>query len=222
MEELKVFISHRDAECSKCKTKIGYGDYVTVRNHKPICLTCSDLDHLVFLKSADTALTRRSRNHSKLSTVVYKFSKTRNRIERQGVLVEDKALETAQIECAADDDARRILREKAAIRRDRLDKEYIQKFAERVRKLYPYCPKHAEYQIAEHACEKYSGRVGRSADAKTLDENAIRLAVVAHIRHTETNYESLLMEDHDKDLAREMVRDQISTVISEWGNDENS
>ena len=36
-----------------------------------------------------------------------------------------------------------------------------------------------ERTIAEVACRKYSGRVGRSAAAKQLDENAVRLAVIA-------------------------------------------
>jgi hypothetical protein len=31
--------------------------------------------------------------------------------------------------------------------------------------------------IAEHACLKYGGRVGRSEVAKSLDQNAVRLVV---------------------------------------------
>ena len=38
--------------------------------------------------------------------------------------------------------------------------------------------------MAKHACEKYSGRVGRSAAAKSFDATAIDLAVKAHVRHT--------------------------------------
>src|SRR4029079_15660970 len=38
----------------------------------------------------------------------------------------------------------------------------------------------------------YSGRVGRSAGAKSLDEVMVALAVRTHIRHRETNYDSLL------------------------------
>ena len=48
--------------------------------------------------------------------------------------------------------------------------------------------------IAEHACRTYSGRVGRSAAAKALDEQAARLAVGAYIRHAETDYDELLMQ----------------------------
>lgn len=72
--------------------------------------------------------------------------------------------------------------------------EYIRSFANRVREIYPFCPAAREHRIAEHACRKYSGRVGRSAAAKALDEEAVRLAVTAHIRHVETNYDDLLLE----------------------------
>ena len=72
--------------------------------------------------------------------------------------------------------------------------------------------------IAEHACSKHSGRVGRSSAAKQLDENAIRLAVVAHIRHNMTPYDELLMEGCDRLTARSEVNEQISDVLSTWEN----
>ena len=62
---------------------------------------------------------------------------------------------------------------RAAAVRDESDREYIEQFAARVRELFPRCPAGREIEIAEHACQKYSGRVGRSASAKAFDENAI-------------------------------------------------
>jgi hypothetical protein len=44
--------------------------------------------------------------------------------------------------------------------------------------------------IAEHSCRKYCGRVGRSAAVKALDEEAVRLAVTAHVRHAKSNYDN--------------------------------
>ena len=70
--------------------------------------------------------------------------------------------------------------------------------------------------IAEHACLKYSGRVGRSAAAKSLDENAIRLAVVAHIRHVETDYDTLLASGYDRHEARSAVETAVNRVLSQW------
>jgi hypothetical protein len=52
---------------------------------------------------------------------------------------------------------------------------------------------------------KYSGRIGRAASAKSLNEDAIRLAVKAHVRHTETKYNELLANGYDRWDARGMV-----------------
>jgi hypothetical protein len=72
--------------------------------------------------------------------------------------------------------------------------------------------------IAEHACSKHSGRVGRSSAVKQLDEKAIRLAVVAHIRHSMTPYDELLMSGYDRLIARSEVNEKISDVLSSWEN----
>ena len=56
-------------------------------------MACADLDRLVFLPSGDAALTRRARKHSTLSPVVLRFSRARKRHERQGLLVEEDALD---------------------------------------------------------------------------------------------------------------------------------
>jgi len=101
-------------------------------------------------------------------------------------------------------------------RRDELDQEYISSFAKRVRELFPNCPAGREQVIAEYACQKYSGRVGRSAQAKSLDEKSILLAVIAHIRHAETNYDELLMQGMDRSSARDEVREEIDQLVAQW------
>ncbi|HUV63978.1 MAG TPA: DUF2293 domain-containing protein [Sedimentisphaerales bacterium] len=185
-----------------------------------LCLSCADLDHLVFLPSGDAAVTRRARKHSTLSAVVLKWSKARKRYERQGLLVEEPALRQAEIECLADDDARTQRRIREADRRAALDLAYVQRFAEAVRQLYPKCPPETAKSIAEHACTKYSGRVGRSAAAKALDEQAVRLAVVAHVRHVETRYDRLLMSGWDRADARVSVEDTVRSVLAKWQGNE--
>ena len=70
--------------------------------------------------------------------------------------------------------------------------------------------------IAEFACRRYSGRVGRSAAAKHLDEDAVRLAVIAHVRHRETEYDSLLGQGIDRYDARQLVQARIEQVLCEW------
>jgi hypothetical protein len=161
-------------------------------------LGCADLGHLVFLPSGDTALTKRARKHSTLMAVVIKWSRARRRYERQGLLVENQALDQAESECLADSEARAGRREREAQRRAELDRDYVEQFAQHVRLLFPNCPSGREIAIAEHACLKYSDRIGRSAAAKSYNEEAIRLAVIAHVRHSETPYTKLLSKGFER------------------------
>jgi hypothetical protein len=215
--ELKVFISSRDSKCGECGEELGRHAWITLQENKgAVCLTCADLDHLVFLPSGDAALTRRSRKHSRLSVVVLKWSKARKRYERQGLLVENEAVERAEQECAADAAVRASRRASAALRREELDEKFIARFTGCIRDVFAHCPAGRERVIAEHACRKYSGRVGRSAAAKALDEAAVRLAVAAHVRHTETVYDDLLQRGCERHDARRQVQQRVSAVLDEW------
>ena len=190
--------------------------HTTKTNRSTLCLACADLNHLIFLPSGDAALTRRARKHSTLSAVVLKWSRARKRYERQGLLVEEQAIEQAEQECLADGEVRARRREREAARRAELDQEYVGSFAARVRQLFPHCPAGRETVIAEHACQKYSGRVGRSAAAKSLDEQAVRLAVIAHIRHTETDYDALLESSLERRQARAQVEGTVLWILARW------
>jgi hypothetical protein len=162
-EEMKVFISNRESICGECGETLGRKAWITLAGEKgAVCLACADLDHLFFLPSGDAALTRRARKLSTLSAVVLQWSRARKRYERQGLLVEGEALERAEQECLADHEVRERRRMRGVARRDELDRAYVDKFADRVRELYPGCPAGREREIAEHACLKYSGRCARS------------------------------------------------------------
>ena len=216
-EDLKVFISKRESLCGECEADLGKGRWIFLAGEKgALCLSCADLDHLVFLPSGDAALTVRARKYSALSAVVLKWSRPRKRYERQGLLVEEAALEKAEQECLGDADVRERRRQREAERREQIDHEFVQQFAQRIRELFPSCPNGGETTIAEHACLKYSGRVGRSAAAKGLDECAIRLAVIAHIRHTMTEYDGLLARGNDRHEAREAVESKVARSLIEW------
>ena len=216
-EDLKVFITTGSASCDECGEELGRRAWITLAGEKGcLCLSCADLDHLIFLPAGDAALTRRSRKHSTLCAVVLRWARARKRYERQGLLVETEALDQAEEECLVDEDVRARRRERAAVRRAELDLEYVGEFAERVRELYPGCPPGREVAIAEHACLKYSGRVGRSAAAKSFDADAIRLAVIAHIRHQETGYDALLAAGHDRWDARAQVEGAVARVLDQW------
>ena len=215
--ELKVFITTGDSSCSECGEPLGRHAWITLVEGKgALCLACADLDHLAFLPSGDAALTRRARKHSTLSAVVLKWSRARKRYERQGLLVEEQAIEQAEQECLADSEVRTRRREREAARRAELDQEFVSHFAARVRQLFPHCPVGRETIIAEHACQKYSGRVGRSAAAKALDEQAVRLAVIAHVRHAETDYDALLAQGSERSEARAQVHDAVARILARW------
>ena len=217
-KQILVFVSNRPNKCDSCAEELAGGAFVVLGDPrgKVTCLSCADLDHLVYLPSGDAALTRRSRKYSSLSAVVLKFSRARKRSERQGILVESEALDRAERECAADASQREKRRAQAAVRGAELDREYVERFAGRIRELYPRCSPGRETTIAEHACRKYSGRVGRSAAAKELDEKAVRAAVLAHIRHTETQYDELLVKGWERQEARSTVNDQVLAKLKQW------
>ncbi|MBE0410373.1 MAG: hypothetical protein IBX69_11640 [Anaerolineales bacterium] len=72
--------------------------------------------------------------------MVLKWSKARKRYERQGLLVEEGALEQAEKECLDDSEVRARRRERKAERREKLDRKYVENFEASVRQLYPGCP----------------------------------------------------------------------------------
>ncbi len=220
-KDIMVFISTTDSSCDECGADLGRHAWITLTKDKgALCLACGDLNHLIFLPSGDAALTRRARKHSTLTAVVLQWSRARKRYERQGLLVEAQALDEAERECLADSEARARRRERAAERRAELDREYVERFAVHVRELFPQCSPVREIAIAEHACLKYSGRIGRSAAAKSFDEDSVRLAVIAHIRHAETQYDELLARGYERWDARTQVEDAVARVLTKWGSRE--
>ena len=218
----KVFITARESVCDECGEELGHKAWIMLAGDRgALCLACADLDHLVFLPAGDTAVTRRARKHSTLTAVVLNWSQARKRYERQGLLVEAQALEQAEKECLADAQVRTRRRQREAERRADLDQQYVARFAARVRELYPHCPAGREMVIAEHACLKYSGRVGRTASAKSLADDAVDLAVIAHIRHAETQYDQLLRQYWDLCDARASITDEVRSVRAKWGGGTN-
>src|SRR5712691_8107684 len=77
---LRVFISTRESRCDECHDDLGSRALIFLAGDRgALCLTCADLDHLVFLGPGDAALTRRARKHSTLTAVVLKWSRARKR-----------------------------------------------------------------------------------------------------------------------------------------------
>jgi hypothetical protein len=69
-----------------------------MENPGPACLRCVGLDDLALLPAGDALLTRRAKARGVRHAVVVRFSRTRRRYERQGLLVEPHALADAERE----------------------------------------------------------------------------------------------------------------------------
>jgi hypothetical protein len=212
-ESILVIEPLNDWTCTGCG---GSGSLLIMEDAGPLCMGCADLDHLVFLPAGDAALSRRARKASRLAAVVVRFSRSRKRYERQGILVEEAALRQAEAQCLADEEARRRRRERDRERRASQDVAFEARLAEAVARLFPGCPAGRAEAIARHAAVRGSGRVGRSAAGRALDEQAVTLAVVASMRHEDTGYDELLMAGVPREEARARVRPDIDRMLAAW------
>jgi hypothetical protein len=211
--DLVVVSPIREWTCVACG---GTGDLLIMDEPGPLCLSCAEMDHLVCLPAGDAALTRRAKAASRLSAVVVRFSRARRRYERQGVLVEEEALASAEQRCLADEEARARRRERDALRRGDADAELQARFAAEIARLFPGCPTTRAEAVSRHAALRGSGRVGRSAAGRAVEPRAVELAVIASIRHGDTAYDELLMSGVDRADARERVRDDVDRVLERW------
>ena len=85
-------LSH-EWSCHRCG---GTGGFLVMEDPGPVCLRCIGLDDLEFLPTGDALLTRRAKAKSARSAIVVRFSRSRRRYERQGLLVEPQAVTAAQ------------------------------------------------------------------------------------------------------------------------------
>jgi hypothetical protein len=107
-------------------------------------------------------------------------------------------------------------RERDRVRRAGEDEHFQASLADEISRLFPGCPPGRAAAIARHTGTRGSGRVGRSAAGRALDADAITLAVIASIRHQETNYDTLLMAGWSRDAARDKVGPAIDRVLATW------
>jgi hypothetical protein len=79
----------RNWKCHRCGTT---GDLLMMETPGPACLSCVGLSSLEFLPAGDAAVSRRAKAASQVYAVVVRFSRSRKRYERQGLLVQPQAL----------------------------------------------------------------------------------------------------------------------------------
>jgi hypothetical protein len=215
--DLVVFITVRETvPCGECGVDITRGDFLFREKETCLCLQCADLDHLEFLPSGDAAMSRRAKKYSPLWSVVVQFNRRAKRYERRGILVLSFAIARAEKECLSDADQRAAQRKRNELRREQTDEQLVRDIAEVIQAQYPGCPAAEAQQIASHTARRGSGRVGRSAAGRKLHADAVRLAVVAYIRHEHTEYDELLMSGCERSDARRAVAAQIDGSLDNW------
>lgn len=80
---------------------------------------------------------------------------------------------------------------------------------------FPNIPSHSVENVLDHTLKKSSGRVGRTGTRSVEDK--VRLAVVAHVRHKWTEYETLLRRGMPREKARAEVKGEIGKILQSWG-----
>jgi hypothetical protein len=96
------------------------------------------------------------------------------------------------------------------------DRDLVERMAVRLLNVFPRCPQAEAKSIAEHTAARGSGRVGRTAAGRDLEEGALTAAVAAAIRHNHTNYDALLASGPDRALARQQVADRLHAILTMW------
>lgn len=211
-----VFELVKDSQCSECGLDLAKGAFLFMDIDQPLCIDCAGFGELEFLPAGDVALTRRATKYSSCAPVVVRFSRARNRYERQGILVEVAAIEKAEQECLADAGERAITRTRGAEQRKKQDQELVVRMKERIGELFPGCPAEEVAVIAEHTAVRGSGRVGRTEAGRSLEEHALTAAVIASIRHRHTSYDNLLAGGVPRVIARQRIADRIDKILDTW------
>lgn len=96
--DLVVISAIKPWTCTKCRGEFGAGAILLTEDAGPHCMDCADLGRLEYLPAGDAALTRRATKLSGVSAVVVRWSRSRRRYERQGILAEPEAIEQAEAE----------------------------------------------------------------------------------------------------------------------------
>lgn len=88
-------------------------------------------------------------------------------------------------------------------------------FQKEILSIFPQIPSKALHNVLKIALEKGKGKVGRTG--KLDAQRKARLAVWAHVRHCETDYDALLRNGVPREDARQQVEAKIKEVYKAWG-----
>ncbi|MEJ0074101.1 MAG: DUF2293 domain-containing protein [Alphaproteobacteria bacterium] len=79
-----------------------------------------------------------------------------------------------------------------------------------LRRLAPKIPPHEFGAVIDHALDSPGLR-------SAAPDTAAWLSLAAYVRHTFTEYDTLLAQGYDRDSARHFVADEMTAVLKHWG-----
>ncbi|KAF3481067.1 uncharacterized protein GIQ15_03826 [Arthroderma uncinatum] len=80
---------------------------------------------------------------------------------------------------------------------------------------FPNMPKSDLNAVLNHAFLKGSRRVGKSGKIAS-EEEKVRLAIEAHIRHVHTEYDAMIKRGMTRERARENIWGEVVTLRDSW------
>jgi hypothetical protein len=207
-----VISPHNAWTCASCSDT---GDFLRMDKAGALCLDCADLGHLEFLPSGDAALTRRATKAGRLPAVVVRWSTRRNRYERQGILAEAVAIEQAARQCLSDADLRVAGNASRAVGPIKMCTSAVSSPPPSVsssRGVRSTAPRRSHFMRRHAAAAVWD----EAPPGRALDRDAVCLAVVASVRHVDTDYDVLLMSGVDRESARAQVHQRVEDVVNAW------
>lgn len=94
------------------------------------------------------------------------------------------------------------------------DAASIDAAAAELEEQFPKMPEKEKVLVLKHGFRKHSGRVGRTGTISL--PRKVLLAVIAHVRHRHTTYDSLLARGMKRNVARKVVNRKIEKIMRDW------
>lgn len=208
-----VFDIVRPSVCSVCGDELGSGCMIMVRDGKAICAECGEFDHLRYLPSGNRAVTLRATKYSRAVLVVVRWSRSRKRYERQGILAEKEAIEQAQEECLTEKDLSRVREMSEAMARGYISQQYLDAFSAMLGERWPGCPAEDATFISEQATR---WRWARSEQVPEPTPELVDTAVLDRIRHRHTEYDRLIFGGMEREKARAQMAAEVEKIVQAW------